>query len=237
MYTALSHAGPPIYYTRKIVESTHSIYPGQFTVDFVISKEEGEQRAVEPTLPERTTFQSEEEAGKLGSNDSTPMLVCLHGLSGGSHEVYLREVLAPIVDKGWAACVVNGRGCAMSKITTPRLFNARSTWDLRQTVLYLREIYPNRPLYAVGYSMGANILTSTLAFTPPPRFYLTFYAYEPYGLFTDITVQTTWPKKASTASFVPQSHAPTRGTSMCAMWGLSAAILATKCTTESWEAI
>ncbi|KAF2688915.1 AB-hydrolase YheT [Lentithecium fluviatile CBS 122367] len=163
-WTIVHAHGPPIHYKRKIIESTHSIYPGQFTVDFVIAPPSStdQERAAEEddTLPPRTTYYSPAEWENIGSDDGTPMLVCLHGLSGGSHEVYLREVVAPMVDAGWAACVVNGRGCAQSKITTPRLFNARSTWDVRQTVKYLGEMFPNRPLYAVGFSMGANIMTN-----------------------------------------------------------------------------
>lgn len=102
---------------------------------------------------------TDEQAGSLGSPDEKPMLVALHGLTGGSHEVYLRAVLAPLVADGvWAACVVNARGCAMSSITTAQLFNARFTEDIRETAKYLKRIYPNRPLFVVGFSLGANIL-------------------------------------------------------------------------------
>lgn len=163
MWTAVKDAGPPVYYKRRIFESTHTVYPGQFTADFVVSKEEGEKSGVDGSLPERTTYYSDEEWDQLPSQDATPMLVCLHGLSGGSHEVYLREVVAPITAAGWTACVVNGRGCAQSRITTPRLFNARATWDVRQLVKFLRTAFPNRPLYAVGFSLGANILTNYVA--------------------------------------------------------------------------
>lgn len=105
---------------------------------------------------------TEEEAGTLGSDDKKPMLIALHGLTGGSHEVYLRAVLAPLITKenGFAACVINARGCAMSKITTRQLFNARFTGDIRETAKFLKRIYPNRPLFVVGFSMGANILTN-----------------------------------------------------------------------------
>ncbi|KAF2443536.1 medium-chain fatty acid ethyl ester synthase/esterase 1 [Karstenula rhodostoma CBS 690.94] len=163
MWTAVKDDGPPVYYKRKIYESTHSVYPGQFTVDFVISKDEGLASKVDENLPERTTFYSEGQWATVGSDDKKPMLVCLHGLSGGSHEVYLRQCVAPLTAIGWEACVVNGRGCAMSKITTPRLFNARATWDVRQLVEHLRDLFPNRPLYAVGFSLGANILTNYVA--------------------------------------------------------------------------
>lgn len=160
MYTAVKDPGPPIHYKRHLYTSTHSIYPGSFAVDFVVSEDEGHAAAQDAELPERTTFYSDKEWDSIGSPDSKPMLIALHGLTGGSHEVYLRETLAPLTASGWAACVVNGRGCAMSKITTPQLFNARATWDIRQVVQDLHKLFPNRPLYAVGYSLGANILTN-----------------------------------------------------------------------------
>jgi predicted alpha/beta-fold hydrolase len=162
MYTARPDPGPPIHYKRKVFDSNHSVYPGQFAVDFVVSKETGEAATREKSdnLPERTTNFTAQEWDSIASTDNKPMLVALHGLSGGSHEVYLRETLAPLTASGWTACVVNGRGCALSKITTPQLFNSRATWDVRQTVLTLRELFPNRPLYGVGFSLGANILTN-----------------------------------------------------------------------------
>ena len=165
MYTAVKDPGPPIHYRRKIFQSTHSVYPGQFAVDFVVSKEVGEVALFEAVekdveLPERTTNFEAGEWDAIGSDDTTPMLIALHGLSGGSHEVYLRETLAPLTASGWAACVINGRGCALSRITTPQWFNSRSTWDVRQLIITLTQLFPNRPLYAVGFSLGANILTN-----------------------------------------------------------------------------
>lgn len=48
----------------------------------------------------------------------------------------------------------------MSKITSSVLYNARATWDIRQTVKWLRKTFPNRPLFGVGFSLGANIITN-----------------------------------------------------------------------------
>ncbi|OAL42522.1 medium-chain fatty acid ethyl ester synthase/esteras-like protein 1 [Pyrenochaeta sp. DS3sAY3a] len=166
IYTAFETVGPLIYYKRKILDSNHSVYPGQFAVDFVVSKEKGENTQhgnEDHALPNRTTTFSLSEWSEVGREDDQPMIIALHGLTGGSHEVYLREAIAPLVAAGWAACVVNGRGCAKSKITTPQLFNPRATWDVRQTITLLHSLFPNRPLYAVGFSLGANILTNYCA--------------------------------------------------------------------------
>ncbi|EHL01640.1 putative esterase [Glarea lozoyensis 74030] len=43
------------------------------------------------------------------------------------------------------------------------LYNARATWDCRQTVKWLRKKFPNRPLFGIGFSLGANILTNYVA--------------------------------------------------------------------------
>lgn len=111
-------------------------------------------------LPPRTSFYTEEEFEALPSNDKKPMLVVLHGLSGGSHEPYLRHIIAALYNQGWEACVVNFRGCAKSKVTSSILYNARATWDMRQTVRWLKETFPSRPLFGIGFSLGANILVN-----------------------------------------------------------------------------
>ncbi|CAI4213781.1 unnamed protein product [Parascedosporium putredinis] len=140
-WTATKQHGPSIYYRRKIFESDNPSVEGTFAVDFIDEPFE----ETDPDLP----------PGRK------PMLVILHGLSGGSHEIYLRHAIAPLVESGdWEACVVNSRGCAMSPITTGVLYNARATWDIRQTVKWLQEKYPNRALFGLGFSLGANILTN-----------------------------------------------------------------------------
>lgn len=147
----------PIYYKRWVFQQENTLFPGQFAVDFVVNPNEDRGDG----LPENTTNFTEEEFDKLGSLDSKPMLVILHGVSGGSHESYLRHALVPFVcgnEREWEACVVNSRGCAHSNLSTGLLYNARATWDFRQTVNWLRQMFPNRPLFGVGYSMGANIL-------------------------------------------------------------------------------
>ncbi|GAB7354861.1 hypothetical protein MBLNU459_g5236t1 [Dothideomycetes sp. NU459] len=164
-YTTVKEHGPPIIYKRKIFSSDDDRFAGTFAVDFVVHEA---SPTTDDTLPPRTTYFSEAEFAGVGSTDSKPMLISLHGLSGGSHEIYLRHVLAPLVEPGqeggggWEAVVVNSRGCAMSAITSGILYNARATWDMRQTVRWCRETFPNRPLFAVGYSLGANILTNYL---------------------------------------------------------------------------
>ncbi|KAK0619332.1 Alpha/Beta hydrolase protein [Immersiella caudata] len=158
MWTAVKDEGPPIYYRRRIFDANHKTYNGTFAVDFAVNQHED----VDEKLPPRTACFSEEEFSQVASDDSRPMLIVLHGLSGGSYEEYLRHAIAPLVlnDGGWEVCVVNARGCANSEVTSGVLFNARATWDVRQIVSWAKETFPNRPLFAMGFSLGANILTN-----------------------------------------------------------------------------
>jgi len=158
MWTVFKGQSVPIHYKRKLFENEDPIYTGTFAVDFVTTPNDKN----DPDLPPRTTFFTEQEFQSIRSEDSRPMLVFLHGLSGGSHELYLRHVLAPLVAPhgSWEACVVNSRGCSNTKITTSVLYNARATWDVRQTVRWLRKTFPNRPLFGCGFSLGANIITN-----------------------------------------------------------------------------
>jgi predicted alpha/beta-fold hydrolase len=159
-WTAVKLSDPfPVHYARR--QFTQPKDGGTFAVDFVVVPEFSASESCND-LPERTRYMTEE----LGSEDNRPMLITLHGISGGSHEVYLRAVLHALLmgpgGEEWEACVVNARGCAMSTITSPQLFNARWTADVHEVVKYLRRVFPNRPLFAIGFSLGANILTNYL---------------------------------------------------------------------------
>lgn len=173
MWTAIKGIDIPITYKRKVFESKSTVYGdgGSFAVDFVVhtpksARDEHLKDDPAQELPPRTTCYTEEEFASLGGDDSKPLLILLHGLAGGSHEIYLRHVLRPLCldaasdDERWEALVVNARGCAHSKITSGVLYNARATWDVRQVVQWARERWPKRKLFGMGFSLGANILTN-----------------------------------------------------------------------------
>ncbi|KAH9834040.1 AB-hydrolase YheT [Rhodofomes roseus] len=101
--------------------------------------------------------------------DDTPIIVVLHGLTGGSHESYVRAVVSPacmpIEDGGlgYRAIVVNFRGCAGVPVTSPQLYSAGHTGDIRAAMYYIRRRYPHALLLGLGFSLGANVLTRYVA--------------------------------------------------------------------------
>ena len=106
----------------------------------------------------------------------------------GSYEAYIRAILsracAPIEEGGFGyrAVVVNFRGCtyffvfpALSDhspsistgagvpVTSPRLYSAGTTDDLRQALMWIAHKYPKAPLHGIGFSLGANVMTKYIA--------------------------------------------------------------------------
>ncbi|KAI0065353.1 AB-hydrolase YheT [Artomyces pyxidatus] len=102
-------------------------------------------------------------------DDETPIIVALHGLTGGSHESYVRAILAPAVTPvaegglGYRGVVMNFRGCAGVPLSSPQLYSAGHTDDVRQAIMYLTYKYPKAPILGVGFSLGANVLTRYIA--------------------------------------------------------------------------
>ncbi|KAI0288426.1 AB-hydrolase YheT [Russula brevipes] len=133
----------PVVYDRKLLKLKDG---GTLGVDFT------------PLFPSGRVFQ-----------DTTPVVVALHGLTGGSHESYVRNIIAPAiapVDEGglgYRAVVVNSRGCAGVPLTSPQFYGIAHTDDFRQAMYYIAHMYPNAPLLGLGFSLGANILTRYVA--------------------------------------------------------------------------
>ncbi|KAH9937799.1 AB-hydrolase YheT [Epithele typhae] len=101
-------------------------------------------------------------------SESENVLLVAHGLTGGSHESYVRAVLARIAQpalgdappsRRFRAVVLNFRGCNGSPVVTPRLYHAGSSDDVRHVVLWICHTFPSCSMYGLGFSLGANILT------------------------------------------------------------------------------
>ncbi|RKP10808.1 Alpha/Beta hydrolase protein [Thamnocephalis sphaerospora] len=100
-------------------------------------------------------------------NASEPTLIVVSGLTGGSHEGYIRGLLerltVPSKDRPelvpvCRAVVANFRGCAETRLHTPRLYSGAWTDDLRFAISHIQRLCPGAKLGAVGFSLGSNVL-------------------------------------------------------------------------------
>ncbi|XP_054825459.1 embryogenesis-associated protein EMB8-like isoform X1 [Prosopis cineraria] len=92
----------------------------------------------------------------------SPVLILLPGLTGGSEASYARHLLIRARSKGWRVVVFNNRGCGNSPVITPQLYSASFLGDLREVISHVNKLYPDANIYAVGWSLGANILVRYL---------------------------------------------------------------------------
>ncbi|CAG8675128.1 10765_t:CDS:2, partial [Acaulospora colombiana] len=96
---------------------------------------------------------------------STPVVVVEHGLTGGSHEAYVRHILSKACapkDKGglgYRGVVINFRGCAGVPLTSPRFYSAACSDDYACGALYISKLFPEAKLVGMGFSLGANVIT------------------------------------------------------------------------------
>ncbi|OMO80635.1 putative AB-hydrolase YheT [Corchorus capsularis] len=92
----------------------------------------------------------------------SPTLILLPGLTGGSQDSYVKYMLVKARSKGWRVVVFNSRGCGDSPVTTPQLQSAKFPDDMCHVVDHVSSRYPKANIYAVGWSLGGNILVNYL---------------------------------------------------------------------------
>lgn len=94
-----------------------------------------------------------------------PLVLVLHGLTGSSDSLYVLGLQQKLAAQGWASVALNWRGCSGEPNLLARGYNSGASEDLAETVRHLRAQRPMAPLYAVGYSLGGNVLLKYLGET------------------------------------------------------------------------
>uniref|UniRef100_A0A2P2IUV3 Embryogenesis-associated protein EMB8 isoform X1 n=1 Tax=Rhizophora mucronata TaxID=61149 RepID=A0A2P2IUV3_RHIMU len=98
----------------------------------------------------------------ISKDDTTPIVVVIPGLTSDSASSYLKHLAFYTAKSGCNVVVSNHRGLGGVSITSDCFYNAGWTEDLRVVIGYLHKEYPKAPLFAVGTSIGANILVKYL---------------------------------------------------------------------------
>ncbi|KAJ6711297.1 ALPHA/BETA-HYDROLASES SUPERFAMILY PROTEIN [Salix purpurea] len=95
-------------------------------------------------------------------NDKAPILIVIPGLTSDSGSAYVKHLVDKMAKHGWNVVVSNHRGLGGISITSDCFYSAGWTEDLRNVIDHIHCQYPEAPLYAVGTSIGANILVKYL---------------------------------------------------------------------------
>lgn len=91
-----------------------------------------------------------------------PLVLILHGLTGSSRSLYVLGLQQALAVRGWTSTALNWRGCSGEPNRLPRAYHSGASDDLAAVIAHLRTRRPLAPLYAVGYSLGGNVLLKHL---------------------------------------------------------------------------
>jgi predicted alpha/beta-fold hydrolase len=94
-----------------------------------------------------------------------PLVLVLHGLTGSSNSPYVAGLQQALAAQGWASVAINWRGCSGEPNLQVRSYHSGASDDLAEVIQQLRARRPSAPLYAVGYSLGGNVLLKYLGET------------------------------------------------------------------------
>ncbi|PVV00359.1 hypothetical protein BB560_005265 [Smittium megazygosporum] len=92
--------------------------------------------------------------------DNRPIVFVVPGISGGSHEYYVKTCVQTLVSPPYSyrCVVINYRGCSRTPLTTRLMNHGGFTADVRHVIQYVMGKASGSLLFGVGFSIGANIL-------------------------------------------------------------------------------
>ncbi|XKY16457.1 hydrolase [Stutzerimonas stutzeri] len=94
-----------------------------------------------------------------------PLVLVLHGLTGSSSSLYVLGLQRRLASQNWASVAINWRGCSGEPNLLPRAYHSGASDDLSEVIKHLQAARPLAPLFAVGYSLGGNVLLKYLGET------------------------------------------------------------------------
>jgi predicted alpha/beta-fold hydrolase len=137
--------------------------------EIIVMAQDGANIAVDWEVPWRTrnasstVSQEHRKAEILKGPIRQPVVVILHGINNDASFGYMQSLQRSFANRGWNAAAMNMRGCGGIEMTTPRAYNASYTGDLRNLIHHISgRLDKNVPVFLVGNSLGANIMTKYL---------------------------------------------------------------------------
>jgi predicted alpha/beta-fold hydrolase len=102
------------------------------------------------------------EAGGRHADERAPLVLVLHGLEGSSSSDYVLSTHRALARHGIGSVALNFRSCSGEPNRLPRLYHSGDTGDIAAAIAHIRGRFSDRPLGAVGFSLGGNALLKYL---------------------------------------------------------------------------
>ena len=101
-------------------------------------------------------------AWSLPHNETAPLAVVLHGLEGNINSFYAKGMMKALKKQGFAVVLMHFRNCSTEVNRLPRAYHSGDTADLAFFINHLKQQFTARPIVAVGFSLGGNVLAKYL---------------------------------------------------------------------------
>jgi predicted alpha/beta-fold hydrolase len=98
----------------------------------------------------------------LRSAAGAPQLLLLHGLEGTVNSHYVGGMMSAAAALGWGATLLCFRGCSDEPNIARRFYHSGETTDVAHVYALLRKRTPESRWFAVGVSLGGNVLLKWL---------------------------------------------------------------------------
>lgn len=98
----------------------------------------------------------------LDGRADAPLVVLFHGMEGSPKSYYLPGFARQFKGRGWNYAVMFFRSCGLEMNRGPKMYHLGSVEDPDYVLRHLKERHPERPLFAIGISLGGNVLARWL---------------------------------------------------------------------------
>ena len=101
-------------------------------------------------------------ASETVANNDKPLAIVLHGLEGNIDSFYAKGMMKALSMAGFDVVLLHFRNCGDKANLQARAYHSGETSDLNHLISILKRRFPDKPLMAVGFSLGGNVLTKYL---------------------------------------------------------------------------
>jgi len=93
---------------------------------------------------------------------NTPIVILFHGLAGSFESPYIQGVMRELSKAGFSSVLMHFRGCSGNDNLLARSYHSGETGDANEFITHVKKQNPHSKIFAVGYSLGANMLLKLL---------------------------------------------------------------------------
>ncbi|MFC4698628.1 hydrolase [Glaciecola siphonariae] len=90
------------------------------------------------------------------------VVALFHGLEGSKKSHYIQHLAYRLQQNGIVSVLMHFRGCSGEINRQARAYHSGETSDAKHFFLWIKKTYPQVPMFAVGFSLGGNMLLKLL---------------------------------------------------------------------------